>query len=167
MSSEKGKTAAENTCFDFNWGDAVTMVPEEIWNRHGIFSVQEKQSYTVVGEISEITVNQDEVLYSEMEPESDEVVYRCKNGGEYSKAKFKTEILTWMDKTPLFINMSEEEKSQAMKVVYPFVLHRLTWECPSTLLQDLDEESLAEFMSLILKAGAESMSKDVSFHSLH
>lgn len=38
LSTPDGRQAIEDTCEDFNWGDAVMYVPEEIWNKHGIYS---------------------------------------------------------------------------------------------------------------------------------
>ena len=61
LETEEGKVAIEQTSRDFNWGDSVLYVPEEIWNQYGVKSV-------VSGEKIEfndpyvIYVDQDEVL---------------------------------------------------------------------------------------------------------
>lgn len=59
LSTEEGRKALDYTAHDFNWGDAVTHVPEEIWNRYGL-KFQNVKSV-------DIKVNQDEVLCGEIE----------------------------------------------------------------------------------------------------
>lgn len=54
LSTEEGKQAISYTCHDFNWGDAVSFVPEEIWAKYGL----KFQTFKSV----DIKVNQDEVL---------------------------------------------------------------------------------------------------------
>ena len=55
LSTDGGQASAADTNYDFNWGDAVTTVPTWIWNKHGLYPVQ--NSKTV-----DILVNQDEIL---------------------------------------------------------------------------------------------------------
>lgn len=61
MSTPEGKSAIEYACGDFNWGDAITYINEEILNKHGIYSVN--------SETENIIVNQDEVLYPGIQEE--------------------------------------------------------------------------------------------------
>lgn len=64
LATEEGKKALEYTTKDFNWGDAVVYVPEEIWAKHGL-KFQEVKSV-------DIKVNQDEVLYDPSTEENDD-----------------------------------------------------------------------------------------------
>lgn len=74
--SEEGKKAIKQTSNDFNWGDAIMYIPETIWNKHGIKSINEGESVTVSNPIT-ITVEQDEVLipeeYYELDYKHDEM----------------------------------------------------------------------------------------------
>ena len=54
LGTDQGIEAVKETMGDFNWGDAINMVPDEIWNKHGI--------YPVSSGIEDIVVNQDETL---------------------------------------------------------------------------------------------------------
>ena len=42
LRTDAGRAIAEQNGGNFNWGDAVLHVPEAIWTRHGIFSLQGK-----------------------------------------------------------------------------------------------------------------------------
>lgn len=55
LQTDDGKKMIEATSYDFNWGDAINYVPDEIWEKHGVKPVYESQAVT-------ITVDQDEVL---------------------------------------------------------------------------------------------------------
>lgn len=54
LGTEEGIEAVKETMGGFNWGDAINMVPDEIWNKHGI--------YRANSGIEDIVVNQDEKL---------------------------------------------------------------------------------------------------------
>jgi hypothetical protein len=54
LGTEEGIEAVKQTMADFNWGDAIQMVPDEIWNKHGI--------YRANSVVEDIVVNQDETL---------------------------------------------------------------------------------------------------------
>ena len=58
LKSPESKPDVEYACGDYNWGDAITTVPEEIFNRHGIHYAPDA---------IEIFVNQDEVLFPELQ----------------------------------------------------------------------------------------------------
>jgi len=51
--TEGGKRDLEATCGDFNWGDFITYVPNEICERHG---------FRYVNTVDTITVDHDELL---------------------------------------------------------------------------------------------------------
>lgn len=70
--SEDGKEAIEATSEDFNWGDSVTHVPDEIWNKHKIRPVYSGDK-VVIGNQIEIIVDQDEVLIPQEYFETQEV----------------------------------------------------------------------------------------------
>lgn len=54
LATDEGKKANEYACNDFNWGDAVVYVPEEVWAKHGL-KFRDMKSV-------DIKVYQDEVL---------------------------------------------------------------------------------------------------------
>lgn len=62
LASEDGEEAEEETSGDFNWGDAIEYVPDDIWSKHGIHMKYAHQPYLVAGSVVEITVDQDERL---------------------------------------------------------------------------------------------------------
>ncbi len=69
LETEDGLAAIYQTSKDFNWGDAMVYVPEEIWNKHGIYPEDPYKTLEERGIISHpylsrmsITVHQDEVL---------------------------------------------------------------------------------------------------------
>lgn len=59
LKTEEGKKMIEYSAGDFNWGDAVMSVPNEVWKAHGLTMVETG--------IQDIVVNQDEVLCEEEE----------------------------------------------------------------------------------------------------
>lgn len=46
----------------YNWGDAMDSVPDEVFKKHGVLVRDARKTYSISGEIFEITVDQDEVL---------------------------------------------------------------------------------------------------------
>jgi hypothetical protein len=69
--TDSGKKMIRYSCDDYNWGDAVNSVDNEIWEKHGIKIKYDNQEYTISGEIIDITVNQDEILIPEEYYESE------------------------------------------------------------------------------------------------
>ncbi|MBQ8997077.1 MAG: hypothetical protein IJ086_07420 [Clostridium sp.] len=59
MQTEEGKQSILNSCKDFNWGDAMMDVPNEYLNLYGI--------YKMVDDVETIIVNQDEILFPEIQ----------------------------------------------------------------------------------------------------
>lgn len=47
---------------DFNWGDAIMSVPDDMWEKHGMRMVKGNRVYSVTGEAIEVLVSQDEDL---------------------------------------------------------------------------------------------------------
>lgn len=70
LETDEGKKAIVFTSQNFNWGDAVTHVPEELWVKHGLKFQQVKSV--------DIFVNQDEILCAD-----DDFKYHCLNCGHY------------------------------------------------------------------------------------
>lgn len=64
LATSEGKECSEGCCDDFNWGDAVTEVPDEIWAKHGL-----RLENSVKGH--DIIVDQDEVFHPTDEPHSE------------------------------------------------------------------------------------------------
>lgn len=69
LKTEDGEKMIAQTCNDFNWGDAVIYVPDEIWNGFGIYPFDYRLSPEEMGfaptsslNITRILVDQDEVL---------------------------------------------------------------------------------------------------------
>ena len=69
LNTPEGRQAIEDTSEDFNWGDAVMYVPEEIWNKHGIYSddrdmTPAQRNFSPISSIMPVTikVDQDEIL---------------------------------------------------------------------------------------------------------
>lgn len=69
LMTKDGEKAVAHTCNDFNWGDAVIYVPNEIWNGFGIYPFDYRRSPEEMGfaptsslNITRILVDQDEVL---------------------------------------------------------------------------------------------------------
>lgn len=48
LRSPESEKALELTNGQFNWGDAIVHVPEEIWNKHGIQIIPEKEADYIV-----------------------------------------------------------------------------------------------------------------------
>ena len=72
LTTEDGMAAIQNSCEDFNWGDAMMYVPEDSWNKHGIYSFDrtrtpEEMGFTPTPNYNPVTftVVQDEVLIPE------------------------------------------------------------------------------------------------------
>lgn len=62
LASADGEESIEETMGDFNWGDAIEYVPDDIWSKHGIRIKYAHQPYLVEGSVLEISVDQDEQL---------------------------------------------------------------------------------------------------------
>ena len=54
LKSQTGADAIKWTNGDFNWGDAIMLVPNDIWYKYGIIPLEMKSK--------NIMVNQDEIL---------------------------------------------------------------------------------------------------------
>lgn len=72
LRTEDGIKNIEDTCEDFNWGDAVMYIPSEAWNKHGIYvsypSLTEQGLAPIPSEnIFSLTVDQDEILIPDYE----------------------------------------------------------------------------------------------------
>lgn len=57
LSTPDGMDAMVDSCDDFNWGDAIMYVPDEIWAKHGLRIIPEPMYVSIY-------VSQDEVLGS-------------------------------------------------------------------------------------------------------
>ena len=55
LATDKGAIAIKDTYNDFNWGDVDIYIPEEILNKHGIYSTQCEDAIN-------LEVNHDEIL---------------------------------------------------------------------------------------------------------
>lgn len=62
--TEEGKKQIKQTNGDFNWGDAVMVVPNATWEKHGISPLADGVHYHVTDTFT-LTVDQDEVLVPE------------------------------------------------------------------------------------------------------
>lgn len=60
LKTEEAKPDVEDACGEYNWGDAMGTVPEEFFNKHGIYTTQNEDTI-------EIFVNQDEILFPELQ----------------------------------------------------------------------------------------------------
>lgn len=58
LETEHGMEVLDETLYDFNWGDLVARVPQEILREHGVYAVAD-------GHGSAIVVDQDETLFTE------------------------------------------------------------------------------------------------------
>ncbi len=56
LSTEEGKQIAEDNMQDFNWGDAILHIPDELWEKYGLRMVTHLTDNVIV-------VNHDENLY--------------------------------------------------------------------------------------------------------
>lgn len=59
LKTKEGKISIKNSCYDFNWGDAMMDVPNEYLNKYGI--------YRMIDDTETIIVNQDEILFPEIQ----------------------------------------------------------------------------------------------------
>jgi hypothetical protein len=75
-----------------------------------------------------------------------EVVYSCENGGDYTAEDVKEEIRIWMSNNSPFRLLEPTQQARAVEIVYPILLGCLTWQCPSTLLQEWDDDDIADVM---------------------
>ena len=64
LGTPDGQRAIEETCRDFNWGDAILYVPDAIWKKHGITELGDGDRIVIRNPV-EIVVNQDEVLFDD------------------------------------------------------------------------------------------------------
>lgn len=69
LHTKEGLQSIEASCYDFNWGDAMMYVPQEIWNKYGIYPVDPMHPPKDLGLAPTpnnnpvtFTVDQDEVL---------------------------------------------------------------------------------------------------------
>lgn len=69
LQTEDGKKMITYTCGDYNWGDAMNSVSDDIWKKHGITPRYDNEPYTIIGPIVDIYVNQDEILIEDYEEE--------------------------------------------------------------------------------------------------
>lgn len=60
LKTPEGKQKIVKACSDYNWGDAMATLPEEILNQYGIHTGPD---------VTYICVNQDEVLFPELQEE--------------------------------------------------------------------------------------------------
>lgn len=60
--TEEANKMLTYTAGDYNWGDALSSVPDEVFAKHGISVRDETKTYSISGEVFDVTVNQDEVL---------------------------------------------------------------------------------------------------------
>ena len=56
LTTDDGKKNIKETNYDFNWGDVLTAVPSDIWNKHGL-----AYQYSDIPSV-DIKVNHDEIL---------------------------------------------------------------------------------------------------------
>lgn len=63
--TEEANKMLTYTAGDYNWGDAMSSVPDEVFAKHGISVREADKTYSISGDVFEITVNQDEVLSRE------------------------------------------------------------------------------------------------------
>lgn len=68
----------------YNWGDAMEEVPDEVFEKHGISLREADKTYSISGEIFEITVDQDEVLSRDYHSWPDEVLDEILAKSHYS-----------------------------------------------------------------------------------
>lgn len=54
LATPEGMQAIRDSAYDFNWGDAVTEVPDEFWQRHGLRLLSTPRRV--------VRVDQDEIL---------------------------------------------------------------------------------------------------------
>lgn len=64
LTTEDGEASIEDTMGDFNWGDAMEYVPDDIWSKHGLRMKYANEPYLISGSVLEVTVDQDERLAS-------------------------------------------------------------------------------------------------------
>ncbi|WP_214688281.1 MULTISPECIES: hypothetical protein [unclassified Exiguobacterium] len=60
LMSDEGKKCVIYACGDFNWGDAISNITDEFLQPHGLVSFNVSET---------IVVNQDEVLFSDIQEE--------------------------------------------------------------------------------------------------
>lgn len=58
LQTAEGREASKHSFFEFNWGDALSIVPEEFLERHGIYLYRSKVH---------VYVKQDEILFPEVQ----------------------------------------------------------------------------------------------------
>ena len=75
LTTPEGREAVEDTHHDFNWGDAIVYVPDEIWGKHGLKLLGEPNYETVF-------VDQDERLCPELCPHGEHPTFcnTCRGG---------------------------------------------------------------------------------------
>lgn len=56
LQTDDGKQAVQHAAGRFNWGDAITYIPDDVWNRHGIYVKSSPEVDT------EVVLNHNEIL---------------------------------------------------------------------------------------------------------
>lgn len=76
----------------------------------------------------------------------EQIVYSCKNGGDYTEERMCAVIDDWIAIQRHFVHLEEEFKGKLRKVIYRYLLANLTWQCPYTLLREVDEDEILGFI---------------------
>jgi hypothetical protein len=70
------------------------------------------------------------------------IVYISECGEEYAESHIKFEVVSWIEARPEFNNLTDEEFSVAIDVVYETVMNIITWECPNCILDQIDSDEI-------------------------
>lgn len=81
------------------------------------------------------------------------IVYSCKNGGSYTKAAILQEIQTWANHKGFLSTLSIKDAAATLNILYEILVAQLTWECPSTLLDQWSEDDMNHLETCLKEAG--------------
>lgn len=98
LTTDGGKKAIDDTCEDFNWGDSVNYVPDEIWEKHGLRPHPR---------ITNVMVDQDEVLCSD-EKESEDY-----QGDGMEKISYEEALSRFRSNREVFLLYSDNTEAVA------------------------------------------------------
>lgn len=91
------------------------------------------------------------LLTSEI-PKEYEIVYSSENGGDYTKKRILSEIGQWVERHDILAKVPPQEQPILHEIIYRTILPMLSWQAPSTILDELGVEDVIEILKMQEKA---------------
>lgn len=91
------------------------------------------------------------LLTLEVPPEK-HIVYTAENGGVYTKERILVEIQQWVSKQEKLAHVPDNELPILLEIIYRVVIGMLSWQVPSTILDEFEADYIAEILKMHGKA---------------